>query len=66
MALKVYGKLMAQGQVPAAMSLHSTGGNESFDIGSDEGSPVSLDYLDQAPFVFNGSISTTAINCFRK
>jgi arylsulfatase A-like enzyme len=59
--LKVDGKEVAQGLVPAAMSLHFTGGNETFDIGSDQGSPVSLDYFDQAPFAFNGTIGATAI-----
>jgi arylsulfatase len=57
---------VAQGQVPAAMSLHFTGGNESFDIGSDEGSPVSLDYFDQAPFKFNGTIGATEIRYLKK
>jgi arylsulfatase len=60
--LKVNGKSAAQGQVPAAMSLHFTGGNETFDIGSDLGSPVALDYFDLAPFKFNGTIGTTKIS----
>jgi arylsulfatase len=51
---------MAQGQLPAAMSLHFTS-NATFDIGSDQDSPVSLDYYDQAPFPFNGTIGTTKI-----
>ena len=59
--LKVNGKVAAEGRVPAAMSLHFTGGNETFDVGSDMGSPVSLDYFDQAPFNFNGTIGTTKI-----
>ena len=47
-----------QGRVPTAISLplHH---DESFDIGSDLNSPVSLDYYDQAPFAFNGTIGTT-------
>jgi hypothetical protein len=64
--LKVNGKTVAQGTVPAAMSLHFTGGNETFDIGSDLGSPVSLDYFDKAPFAFNGSIGTTKITYLKK
>ena len=32
-----------------------------FDIGSDLGSPVSLDYYDQAPFKFNGQINTVRV-----
>jgi hypothetical protein len=46
--LKVNGKVVAQGRVPAAMSLHFTS-NATFDIGTDLDSPVSLDYFDQAP-----------------
>ena len=64
--LKVNGAVVGQGQVPAAMSLHFTGGNETFDIGSDMGSPVSLDYFDQAPFAFNGAIGTTKISYLKK
>ncbi len=30
-------------------------------LGSDLGSPVSLDYFDQAPFKFNGTLGTTKI-----
>ena len=58
--LRVNGEIVAQGKVPAAMSLHFTS-NESFDIGSDTGSPVSLDYYKQAPFVFNGKIGKTQV-----
>jgi hypothetical protein len=59
--LKVNGAVVAQGQVPAAMSLHFTGGNETFDLGSDMGSPVSLAYFDQAPFAFDGTIGMTKV-----
>ena len=58
--LKVNGAVVAQGQVPAAMSLHFTS-NATFDLGCDLDSPVSLDYFDQAPFAFNGTIGTTKI-----
>jgi hypothetical protein len=37
--------------VPGAFSA-----SETFDIGTDLGSPVSLDYFDRAPFPFNGKI----------
>jgi arylsulfatase len=57
-ALRVNGEVVGQAQVPAAMSLHFTS-NATFDIGTDLDSPVSLDYYDQAPFAFNGSIGTT-------
>ena len=60
--LRVNGAEVAKGQVPAAMSLHFTGGNETFDIGEDKSSPVSLDYYDQAPFEFNGTIGKTTID----
>ena len=63
--LKVNGAVVAQGQVPAAMSLHFTS-NATFDIGSDLDSPVSLDYFDQAPFPFNGKIGATKITYLRK
>ena len=56
--LKVNGAAVAQGRVPAAMSLHFTS-NATFDIGTDLDSPVSLDYFDQAPFAFNGTIGAT-------
>ena len=64
-ALKVNGKEVAQGQVPAAMSLHFTS-NATFDIGTDLDSPVSLDYFDQAPFAFNGTIGATTIKYLKK
>jgi arylsulfatase len=63
--LKVNGTAVAQGQVPAAMSLHFTS-NATLDIGSDEDSPVSLDYFDEAPFAFNGTIGTTKIAYLKK
>ena len=58
--LKVNGEVVGQGRVPAAMSLHFTS-NATFDIGTDLDSPVSLDYYDQAPFAFNGTIGKTKI-----
>jgi hypothetical protein len=58
--LKVNGQVVAQGRVPITAALAFTA-NDCFDIGSDLGSPVSLDYFDQAPFKFNGTISTTKI-----
>ncbi len=63
--MKVNGQVVAQGQVPAAMSLHFTS-NDTFDIGSDVGSPVSLDYFDKAPFAFNGTIGTTKISYLKR
>ena len=46
---------MAQGQVPISAPLLFTA-NDCLDIGTDLGSPVSLDYYDKAPFKFNGKI----------
>ena len=63
--LKVNGAVVGQGQVPAAMSLHFTS-NATFDIGSDLDSPVSLDYFDEAPFPFNGTIGKTKITYLKK
>ena len=63
--LKVNGEVVGQGRVPAAMSLHFTS-NATFDIGVDLDSPVSLDYYDQAPFAFNGTIGTTKIAYLKK
>ena len=58
--LRLNGVVVGQGRVPAAMSLHFTS-NATFDIGTDLDSPVSLDYYDQAPFAFNGTIGATRI-----
>ena len=63
--LKVNGQIVGQGRVPAAMSLHFTS-NATFDIGTDLDSPVSLDYYDQAPFAFNGTIGRTQIVYVKK
>jgi hypothetical protein len=58
--LRVNGQVVAQGRVPITAALTFTA-NDCLDIGSDLGSPVSLDYFDQAPFAFNGKILTTKI-----
>ena len=58
--LRVNDAVVGQGRVPAAMSLHFTS-NATFDIGTDLDSPVALDYYDQAPFAFNGTIGKTEI-----
>jgi arylsulfatase len=64
-SLKANGKEVAQGRIPAAMSLHFTS-NATFDIGADLDSPVSLDYFDLAPFKFNGTIGATNIKYLKK
>jgi len=53
--LKVNGQQVAQGQVPVSAPLMFTA-NDCLDIGTDLGSPVSLDYFEKAPFAFNGKI----------
>ena len=58
--LKANGKVIGQGKVPRAMSLHFTS-NATFDIGMDLDSPVSPDYYDLAPCAFNGKIGKTKI-----
>jgi len=63
--MRVNGKVVGQTRVPAAMSLHFTS-NATFDIGTDLDSPVSLDYYDQAPFAFNGTIGKTKITYLNK
>lgn len=35
--------------------------NDCLDIGTDLGSPVSVDYYDQASFAFNGKISPVKV-----
>lgn len=63
--LKVDGRVVAEGRVPVTAATHF-GTNDCLDLGSDLGSPVSLDYFDQAPFKFNGTIGKTKISYPRK
>lgn len=58
--LKVNGKEVATGKVPITAPLAFTA-NDCLDFGSDLGSPVSLDYYDEAPFKFNGVLGTSTI-----
>jgi arylsulfatase len=59
-SLKVNGKEVAKGQVPITAALTFTA-NDCLDLGSDLGSPVSIDYYDSAPFEFNGTLKTTKV-----
>ena len=53
--LTVNGKQVGQGRIERSVpSVHTA--SETFDVGSDLGSPVALDYYDRAPFRFNGKI----------
>jgi arylsulfatase len=55
LTLKVNGKQVGQGRIERSVPGGHTA-SETFDIGMDLGSPVSLDYSDRAPFKFNGKI----------
>jgi arylsulfatase len=59
-ALKVNGAVVAKGQVPISAPLLFTA-NDCLDVGTDLGSPVSLDYFDRAPFAFNGKINEVKV-----
>jgi arylsulfatase len=59
--LKVNGEIVGRGEVPITAA-YLFNGNDCLDLGSDFGSPVSLDYFDQAPFRWNGTIGTTRIS----
>jgi len=54
--LSVNGKEVAKGRVPVSAPLGFTA-NDCLDIGTDLGSPVSLDYYERAPFELNGKIN---------
>jgi len=58
--LKVDGKEVARGQVPVSAPLGFTA-NDCLDIGTDLGSPVSVDYYDRAPFKWNGGIDVMQV-----
>ena len=55
LTLRVDGKQVAQGRIARSVPAGHTA-SETFDVGVDLGSPVSLDYVDRAPFKFSGSI----------
>ena len=48
---KEVGRMTVKRTVPAAFTA-----SESFEVGIDLGSPVSLDYFDRRPFKFDGKI----------
>ena len=58
--VRVNGQEVAKGRVPATASLAFTA-NDTFDVGMDSYSPVSLDYFERAPFKFNGKIGNVLI-----
>jgi len=53
--VKVNGEEVASGVVPVSAPLGFTA-NDALDFGIDLGSPVGIEYYDQAPFEFNGKI----------
>lgn len=60
LTLKVNGKFVGQGRIERSIpTVHSS--SDTFDVGMDLGSPVSLDYYDRAPFKFNGKINSINI-----
>ncbi len=59
--LKVNGMQVASGVVPVSAPLAFTA-NDCLDFGIDLGSPVGLEYYDQAPFQFNGRIVQASVN----
>jgi hypothetical protein len=54
--LKVNGEEVASGEVPVSAPIGFTA-NDALDFGIDLGSPVGIEYYDQAPFKFNGKIA---------
>ena len=58
--LKVDGKEVARTTVKRTVPGAFTA-SETFDVGVDLGSPVSLDYFDRAPFKFDGKIEKVIV-----
>ncbi|WP_085722923.1 arylsulfatase [Pseudomonas sp. R37(2017)] len=56
LAMRLNGKEIASGTTPFTPPLTFTA-SETFDVAVDEGSPVTLDYFDRAPFHFNGKVN---------
>lgn len=61
LTLSVNGKQLGQGRIERSVPAVHTA-SETFDVGVDLGSPVSLDYYDRAPFRFNGKIDKINIS----
>ncbi len=59
--LKVDGAEVASGEVPVSAPIGFTA-NDALDFGIDLGSPVSIEYYDQAPFQFNGTIEGAKVD----
>ena len=65
LTLMVNGKQVGQGRIERSVPAVHTA-SETFDVGVDLGSPVSLDYYDRAPFRFNGKINKIDIKYVNK
>jgi arylsulfatase A-like enzyme len=59
--MKVNGREIASGVVPVSAPLMFTA-NDCLDFGIDLGSPVGIEYYDQAPFKFNGKIEGARVD----
>jgi arylsulfatase len=59
--LNVNGKQFATGEVKRTVPAAFTA-SETFDVGIDLGSPVSLRYHKKAPFKFNGKINSVKVD----
>jgi arylsulfatase len=59
--IKVDGRQVATGVVPMSAPLGFTA-NDALDFGIDLGSPVGIEYYDQAPFKLNGRIGQARVN----
>lgn len=53
--MKVNGREVSKGRVPVSAPVAFTA-NDCLDIGTDLGSPVSIEYYEDAPFKFNGKV----------
>lgn len=58
--LRVNGREVGQGQLPFTVPLLFTA-SETFDVGVDLGAAVSREYVDRAPFAFNGKVHTVDV-----
>lgn len=58
--VKVNDKIVLTGTAPRTAALAFTA-NDTFDVGTDSYSPVSLAYFDRAPFTYNGKIDSVNI-----
>jgi len=62
--ISVNGSVVAEGEVPQTAAVAFTA-NDSFDIGADNGTPVSEAYFHEAPARFNGTIREVSVKYLR-